>query len=449
MKHKIGLLLLVIIFVLGACSTNNEELIDNNVEENEINNEENQVGQNNETNDAEENDVEESFTISSMEETPFEEVDGKTAVKMYTEDWADPYDLQELRLKMYYGDNEFITAAPDQGIFRYDLKEDQVIWENDLTVASSEMYDGFLYGTQMEDSGNYASIGVLDLEDGSVKKMYEEKDRSIAHRIKKIDDLLFFTTPPIDKDADYDADLIAYDLNTDTIRWTTPVVGISDHRPIDLGDNILLFNRYENREEGMLSEDTAYIYDKETGEEKFKIVADAIQRDPTVNDEGIYFADFNETKIRLYDFDGNLKNEIEPEIGFGLYQLIRPIATEEAFIYADNEGIVWYDPDLSTIQHRVELGDSTIRYMEATDDRVFAIISEKTDEDEDEFFNISLDIETGEVYEKVAIETQDNSTVRAQHVYNNKYHYAVVDVEAGKEVYYVFSGEDVNKSMIE
>ncbi len=449
MKKKIGLLFLVIIFVLGACGANDEKPMNNDGEKDVVGNEENQSDANDGTDNIEENDTEESFTISSMEETPFEEIDGKTAVKMYTEDWSDPYDLQELRFKMYYGDEEFITAAPDKGIFRYDLKEDQVIWENDLTVASSEMYDGFLYGTQMEESSNYASIGVLDLENGTVEKMYEEKDRSIAHRIQMIDDLMFFTTPPIDKDADYDSDLIAYDLNTDTILWTTPVVGISDQRPLDLGDNILLFNNYENRAEGMMAEDIAYIYDKETGEEKFNIVADAIQRDPSINDEGIYFADFRENKIRLYDFDGNLKNEIEPEIGFSLYQLIRPIATEEAFIYADNEGIIWYEPDLSTIQHRVELGESTIRYMEATDDRIFAIISEKTDEDEDLFFNISLDVKTGEVYEKVAIETQDNSTVRARHVYNNKFHYAVVDVEASKEVYYVFSGEDVNKPIIE
>lgn len=435
--------------MLGACSTNDEKPIDNKEEQNEHNNVENQDVANDEIHNNEEDEAEKSFTISDMETTPIEAVDGQTVVKLYTADWSDPYDLEELRWKMYYGDNEFITAVPDKGIFRYDLKEDQVVWENDLTVASTEMYDGFLYGTQMAESSHYASIGVLDLETGNVEKMHEETDRSIAHRIHMIDNLIFFTTPPIDKDADYDADLIAYDLNTDKIIWTTPVESISDQRPLDLGDHILLFNNYENREKGMMAEDTAYIYDKETGEEKFNIVADAIQRYPVVNGEGIYFADFRENIIQLYDLDGNLKNEIEPEIGFSLYQMIRPIATEEAFIYADNEGIVWYEPDLSTIQHRVELGESTIRYMEATDDRVFAIISEKTDEDEDEFFTVSLDINTGEVYEKVALETNDNSTVRGQHVYNNKYHFAVVDVEAGKEVYYVFSGEDVNKPIVE
>lgn len=439
MKRMIWLLLFIL--VLGACGATDEETTENKEAQGEKVEEQDNVSEM-------KKEEEEAPTISNMEETPFEEVDGKTAVKLYTADWSDPYDLEELRWKIYYGDHEFITATPDEGIFRYDLNNDQVIWESEATVTDTVMHDGLLYATQAEESNSYANIGAMNLEDGTIEKMYEEKDYRVAGRLHFSDDLMVFTGTNLETtDNDHTKEWIVYDKNSDAKKWTTPIAGSYHNYTLDTGTGVLFMDDEESADDTFLAEEAAYIHDKETGEELATIQAKAINQTPIMNEEGIYFADFRENTIQLYDRDGNLKEELQPEIGFSLYQLIQPIATDEAFIYADNEGIVWYDPDLSEMQHRVELGESTIRYMEATDTRVYAIISETTEEDETEFFTISLDIKTGEVYEKIALETNDN-TVRAQHVYNNKYHFAVVDPEKKREVYYVF-GEDVNQPIIE
>lgn len=433
-KITIGVLLLTLL-VLGACgaageeTTESKEAMEDNASEKE-------------------NEEKEAQTISNMEAMPFEEVEGKTAVKLYTADWSDPYDLEELRWKIYYGDNEFITATPDEGIFRYDLNNDQVVWESELTATDTVMHDGLLYATQVEESKSFANIGAMNPEDGSIEKMYEEKDYRVAGRLHFSNDLMVFTGANLETaDTENSKEWIVYDKNTGTKKWTTPIAGSYHNYTLDTGAGVLFMDDEESVDDAFLPDEVAYIHDKETGEELETIQVKAINQTPVMNKEGIYFADFRENLIQLYDHDGNLKEELQPEIGFGIYQLIQPIATDEAFIYADNEGIVWYDPDLSEMQHRVELGESTIRYMEATDTLVYAIISEETEEGEKEFFTVSLDIQMGEVYEKIALETNDN-TVRAQHVYNNKYHFAVVDPEKQREVYYVF-GEDVNKPMTE
>lgn len=442
MRFRICMLFLASLLLFTACGEKDKNTINDNGQD-VVNNENDQEIENNDHN----NDVgdDEAFTISAMEPTPFEEIAGKTAVKLNTADWSDPYDVEELRWKMYYGDNEFITAAPDQGIFRYDLKNDETIWNIDGRVTEIMMHDGVLYAAQIEKSNTYANVGTLDLKSSKLQKIYEAKNYTIVTRLHFIDNLMLFAANLKDSNDNQEKDLIVYDLSSDSILWTKPVLGMHDQPVVDLDENVLLVNEFEAGEDRYEADETAYIYDKDTGEDKFNIVGTSIRKTPIVNNKGIYFADFKNNIIQLFDFDGTLKTKLEPDIEFNHYQLIQPVATEDAFIYADNEGIVWYDTELSTIQHRVELGDSTIRYMVATEDRLFAIVSEKTEDSEENFYNISLDLKTGEVFEKIALDTNENS-IRADHVYNNKYHFAVIDVKNQKEVYYVFSS-DVNKPL--
>lgn len=53
------------------------------------------------------------------------------------------------------------------------------------------MHKGFLYATQLEDSNLYASVGVIDIENGNEVKMYEEKDHRMAGHLHFLDDLMF------------------------------------------------------------------------------------------------------------------------------------------------------------------------------------------------------------------------------------------------------------------
>src|SRR5699024_607640 len=120
---------------------------------------------------------------------------------------------------------------------------------------------------------------------------------------------MLFVSTLKDKQDDHDKDLIVYDLASDNILWTKPVAGIHDQLVVDLGDNVLLVNEYEAGEDRYEADETAYVYDKKTGEDKFNIVAESIRKTPVVNDEGIYFADFDDNIIQLYDFDGTVKAE--------------------------------------------------------------------------------------------------------------------------------------------
>ena len=88
-----------------------------------------------------------------------------------------------------------------------------------------------------------------------------------------------------------------------------------------------------------------------------------------------------------------------------------------------------------------------IHYIQATDDRLYIIVSEKTPEDDNNFYLVSLDIKTGEAYEKIQLETNKKS-IHHQNVYNNKYSFFLLN-EDEKRLFYVFSGDDVNRPLEE
>lgn len=426
MKRLLTLLsmMLAVLLIVGACG-NDEEV-----------GKEEQAAE-----DPADEKAEEMMTIGGMEETPFEEIEGEHAVKMHPADWEDPYDLEQLRYELYYGDQEFIAMPLNDGIFRYDAAEDEVVWEIDNRSAGSMMYDGQLYVKQLVDS-TPASISVVNLEDGSAKTVFEEESHRNVVDLYFLDDLMLFSAPPYDRE-DQEKDLIVYDLDTDSKFWDTPVYGLHGLHPLDIGDYLLFVNDYGKGDESYAEADTAYAYDKETGEEAFEIQADSSGKMPLANEKGIYFVDGSDDVIQLYDFDGNKKEELQLAVGIHPNETT-PVVTDESVIFADLDGIVWYEPDLSGEQQRVEFGESDIRHLHGTDDRLYAVVSEDSDEEGDAFYVVSIDLETGEVYGKVAIETADN-TLHAMHIYNNKFHFAVNDPESGEEIYYVFSGEDVNK----
>ena len=435
MNWKMNLLMIAFVFLLGACSDG----ADVEIEQEHNQKEESEVDQKNEEDAVSGGETEELFTMSSMEPTPFENLAGQTAIKIMPGDWEQPYEPSKIRWGMFYGDNEFIMSAPDEGIFLYDLAGNQLKWETKKSLAETAIHNGVFYGAQLADPSNFANIGTIDIATGEITGYYEEENHQIAGLLHFMNDLMLFTSPANDKDKNTDRDLFVYDLQSGTKLWTVPMSNRLGQQAVDLGENILLVNDLSH--EGN-DDQIASVYDKKTGEAQFEIVANAIRKQPVVNSKGIYFADHEAGTIQLYDFAGNLIEETTSEIGFGLNQLMRPIATEDAFILADNEGIAWYSPDLATIQQRVDLGEMTLRHLEATDDRLYVIVSDK---ETDEFFIVTLDLQTGEAYEKVSLEIDDKNAVVQPHVYNNKYSFAINTGEAGL-VYYVFSS-DVNRPL--
>ncbi|MBS4206559.1 hypothetical protein [Bacillus sp. FJAT-50079] len=435
-KKYIGLLFLALLLVLGGCGKEKAEQADNNIEADEK-----------KSNDPVE--IEKEMTISEAPVTPFENIDGKTAVKLFPKDWADPYDAEQLRFYMYYGDQELITAAKDDGIYRYDLREDKVVWELPYRSVDSGMHNGVFYVTQTEESNAYAMVSAISIEDGKILHNYDFNDHEMANHLTLSDNYMLFISKLIDRTNEPDEhneDLLVVDLQTEELLWTTPTAAVSNHRPIvELDDGFLLVNYFESGGIAIATDQTSHVYDKNTGNEIYQITADTLNDKPVANEHGIYFLDFRENVIKLYDFNGTLLKEVNPQISFEYYQLIQPAATSESLIYADNEGIVWYETDLSAVQHRVELGECAVRYMTATDDRIYAIVSENTEDESEIFYVVSLDIHTGEIYEKIELETNAN-TIHAHHVFNNKYHFALFNPENDdEEIYYVLSGSDVNK----
>src|SRR5699024_10307882 len=207
---------------------------------------------------------------------------------------------------------------------------------------------------------------------------------------------MIYSAPPYDQE-DKEKDLVVYDLETDSKLWETPVISIHEQVPLDLGDSFLFINDYGKGDERYMDDETAYAYNKETGEEEFEIQAAASGKRINMNDEGIYFMDSSEDIIQLYDLDGNLKEELQLTVGFHPNETT-PFVTDESVIFADHDGIVWYEPDWSGEQQRVAFGDSVIRYLEGTEDRLYVIVSEDSAEVEgDAFYVVSIDQETGEL----------------------------------------------------
>lgn len=446
MNWRITVFMMAFVLLLTACSNDTDddvEQVEDEIEssdvENEVEDEEEIEEEETEEDTVSEESSETTDTLASLEATSFEDLDEQTAKKIMPDDWEQPYELSDIRWGMFYGDNEFIMSAPDAGVFRYDLAENKVKWETEHGLAERAMHNGTFYGAQLAEPSDFANIGTIDIETGEITGYYEETDYRIAGLLHFMDDIMLFAAPHNDKETHPEHELIVYDLETGSKLWTVPIAYSFEQEAIDLGDNILLVNDLTHE---WNDDQIATVYDKRTGEEQFEIVANTLRKFPVVNSEGIYFADYDTRTIQLYDYDGELKEETTSEISFAQNRLMRPVATEDAFILADNEGIVWYSTDLSEIKHRVDLGEMTLRHIEATDDRLYLIVS---DDETDEFFLVTLDLETGETYQKVSLETDDKNAVVQPHVYNNKFSFAINTGEPGL-IYYVFSSE-VNRPL--
>src|SRR5690625_2140879 len=96
MRFRICMLFLASLLLFTTCGEKDKNTINDNGQD-VVNNENDREVENNDHN----NDVgdDEAFTISAMEPTPFEEIAGKTAVKLNTADWSDPFDVEELDRK--------------------------------------------------------------------------------------------------------------------------------------------------------------------------------------------------------------------------------------------------------------------------------------------------------------------------------------------------------------
>lgn len=119
-------------------------------------------------------------------------------------------------------------------------------------------------------------------------------------------------------------------------------------------------------------------------------------------------------------------------------------------ITRDKEGLSWFEANLSAEKLRVDFGDehSQVYEMQATTDRLYAVYGEgEESSDYKDFFIVELDLDTGEVYEKVDIDiSYDANPVVTDYVYNDKAYFSIYDEANDQMVDYVFSNGEVNES---
>lgn len=454
-KNKI-IIALCLAVVLVGCSTNVENK--ENTRENDANDSNEEAN----TSDADEQEArheeEENETGAAGEDTlagaeviSFEEVDADNAVRIVLEDLDTPFDTEGGTNHLYYGDNAFVTAFITRGAFAYDISKGEVIWEKEGILSDYAVHDDTLYIADNNKEKHYAHIEAISFDDGEITDTYEKDEMSGLRDLQILDDFILFATTYID---DSDGYLYFQVMNKDTHDTVEmPTIGSDELKKLELDDGILVTNtRPDDDPKG--DADTSHFVnmDKETGERLYTVEAEAVRDTPVKSEQGVYYLDHIEDQITMFDFDGELIESFTPPRTLNGTSLLVPIVTETAFIFNEVEGISWFEKDLSHEMHRVELGNdrSHVYAMQATDDRLYVISSEYDEEDEpddsEDFYLVEMDLETGEIYEKVDLEIANNgSPILNNHVYNNKFHFSIYDEDEEQQIDYIFSNGEVNK----
>lgn len=424
-RHFYIMLSLTIMFsyLLFGCSKDSNDVTDEEKDVDTIQDEE-----------AVETSEEEKMTISEMEVTSFEDLPEGIAVKLNHDDYSFPYDSSQTNFDKYYGDDELIGVSKGEGIYRYHLSDDQVIWEVPNSTDETYIEEGVLYATQYLDPETHANVGALSVENGELLTLYEDKDLQIAYEMLATDDYFFMIGAKEVGTSDRQRFLIGYDKKDAKQLWKQEVSEVNDL--VEIPEGIL--HVAENDEEEVVY--TAYREDN--GEVMFEIQdVKTINKKPIVTDDGIYFFDYEEDLILQYDFQGNRTKEVKADRSFYIYQQTLPVVTEDAIVLGDEEALVWYSHDLEEIEAEVLLGDSELKYLSGTEQYVYAIVSDRVDGDE-QYYMVIMDAETGQMLYKVNLETNENNFID-MHVTNNKFHFTFAD-EENQILYFNIYSENVN-----
>lgn len=336
-----------------------------------------------------------------------------------------------------YGDHEVITSVIDDTTYRYNLENQSVVWKNPNvhgTTSTFELHNGVLYISEGLKT-DYASVAAVSIEDGKVMKTYEHEDYKMTHHIRVYDKyLIFFAQPKNDKKNK--TELLTFDIKSGKFLWAVPIDG-PIYTPVETKDAFLYMDN-------KTMEDKFNAFDKKTGEKLYTIEAKTNNSEPVVNDTGTYFVDYMESAIYKYDFEGNLLEEMNSSKNLNRYQSIQPIATPNFLVYVEDEAVVWADSNLSHEIQRIEIGETTLLKMFSTDNRIY-LITRDGDSDNGEFYAVTLDLETGDMMSKVALELPYQPGFDQAHVYNDKFHFAIHSEGVKERIHYIFSGGDVHK----
>lgn len=434
MKKKF-ILLVISTFLISACNGQDE---DKNLKKQDSE-------KNEETKDEIEEEVEEEnkITLSDIEVAPIDKLVDDEVVTIDHNILPHNDIGKSDGMHIFYGDNDIIASVFDVGTFRYDLSTEEMIWViPEMTTSFDVLDNSILYYSSLDNKK--VNLTALSTKDGEIVQTYIHNEYEIASYPSVFDDYILFRADTIGEEYGRPESLLAFERDSGNFLWSTPTDGVT-HSAVELEDSFLLYNEYVPEGDDYLFDDTAFVYDKETGEEKYTIVEDTIGKKPVFNDEGLYFLDYGESTISRYDFEGNLEIKEEMEVGFGAHQLIQPVVTDNSYIAANDEGIAWYETDLSGIQFQIGRGESTIRWMESTDKRLYAIISEDMEDDLELYSIVSIDIDTGEVYSKTEIAATEKNLLSHPHVSDNKFHFSFGKQEKEQWEHYIFSSDNVNK----
>jgi hypothetical protein len=433
--------------LLAACGDQG----DSNGDEAENNgNDANEASSELETDTQVENEAEEvssgEVTFTEAASISFEEVGDDNAVRFVLEDLDTPFDVEDGTYHIYYGDNAFVTAFITRGAFAYDVSEDEVIWDIEGILGDYAVHDERLYIAGNNRDPNHMHIEALSFSDGEIMETYEHEEMSGIGDLQVLDDYILFTTTYID---DPDSYLFFEVMDKDTHDTVEiPVIGGDERSKVELDDGVLLTNARESDEPDSSPDSDHFVnIDKETGERLYTVEANAVRDTPVRNEDTVYYFDHLGNQIKAFSLDGEFLAEVStshPDSG-----MIIPVATEASLIVKDKEGLSWFEADLSEEKHRVDFGDehSQVYEMQATSDRLYAVYGEgEASSDSKDFYVVELDVETGEIYEKVDLGLHyDANPVVTNYVHNDKVYFSLYDETNDERVDYIFSNGDVNE----
>jgi outer membrane protein assembly factor BamB len=379
-------------------------------------------------------------TLGSIEPTDFAEMDKNEVLRIEQNTISEPSIAGSYHNKLYYLDQEFITSVTSTGdeeaTFRYDLESDSVVWKNtDYKGNSSatQLRDGIFYMSNGLNK-DHAAVSAISGDDGNVLTTYEHEDFEMTHHIQLFDEHLLMFAQTQGGHAN-DLHLIAFELSTGEFLWEVPVFGIE--QAVEIDEAFL----YKMKEDAVDSNEGFVAFDKQTGEELYKIDGITNVGVPVVNSSQIYLFDYMESEISSYDFQGNLVDTYSSPISFNLAQQVIPVATDEYVVFADDEALVWLNTDLTEEIRRIEFGEETmLDRMFSTEDFLY-LLTRDGDSDTGTDYVMLLDKESGEPQEKIELDHPYEHGAHIAHIYDGKFHLGIHSSDSDlQRVHYIFTG---------
>src|SRR5690625_1547825 len=369
----------------------------------------------------------------------FSDMDENKALRIEQTDLNEPTLAEAYHNELYYLDQEFVTSVASTGgeeaTFRYDLENDSVVWKNtDLNSNSTatQLHNGIFYVTEGLNK-DHAAVSYLSIEDGSVIETYENENFEMTRHIQLFDEHLLMLARTQGGDTD-DLHLLAFSLSSGEFLWAEPVFAIEQAVEIDEAFIYRMSESASDENEGFAA------FDKETGEQLFKIKGKTNTNKPVVNSSHIYLFDYTESVISVYDFQGELAATYESPVSFNFAQQVLQAATDDFIVYADEEALIWMEPDLSGEINRIETGEAELDRLFSTEDFLYAITKED-DGDTEMYYVVIIDKVSAEIQGKLPLDHPFHYGEHPVHVYDEKFHVSIHSNEEDlQRVHYLFSG---------